>query len=132
MTAASSRERRIAGPRIRYILTGQRGAVEYATKCGYPLTISYHCPQIPAGTRPLVCDILPGGSCYGDGTVAAARDLHARWLAQARTRRSSGATWKTGTPGGREPPPGAVRHRAGGCPVTAEPGPPRLTAAGRT
>jgi hypothetical protein len=41
------RERRVTGPRFRYIVAGERGAVEYVTLAGFPLAISYHSPQPP-------------------------------------------------------------------------------------
>jgi hypothetical protein len=36
------RERLVTGLRFRYIVAGERGAVEYATLAGFPLAISYH------------------------------------------------------------------------------------------
>lgn len=46
-TAMIRRERRVTGPRFRYIVAGERGAVEYVTLAGFPLAISYHSPQPP-------------------------------------------------------------------------------------
>ena len=65
------RERRVTGPRFRYIVAGERGAVEYVTLAGFPLAISYHSPQPLDWVRPVPCDVLEG-SCYGDGTVLGA------------------------------------------------------------
>lgn len=77
-TAIIRRERRVTGPRFRYIVAGERGAVEYVTLAGFPLTISYHSPQALDGVRPVSCDVLEG-ACYGDGTVLGARELCGCW-----------------------------------------------------
>jgi hypothetical protein len=45
------------GPRFRYIVAGERGAVEYVILGGFPLTISYHSPQPLDGVRPVPCDV---------------------------------------------------------------------------
>lgn len=44
-TAMIRWEPRVTGPRFRYIVAGERGAVEYVTLAGFPLTIAYHSPQ---------------------------------------------------------------------------------------
>jgi hypothetical protein len=77
------RERRVTGPRFRYFIAGQRGAVEYVTLAGFPLTISYHSPQALDAIQPVPCDVLEG-PCYGDGTVHGARELCERWRAVAK------------------------------------------------
>lgn len=79
------RERRLTWPRLRYIVTGDRGAVEYMTLIvtGFPLAISYHSLRPLDGVRPVPCDIL-GGPCYGDGTITSAWELSGRWLAAGR------------------------------------------------
>lgn len=79
------RERRLTWPRLRYIVTGDRGAVEYMTLIvtGFPLAISYHSPRPLDGVRPVPCDILRG-PCYADGSIAGARELSGRWLAAGR------------------------------------------------
>jgi hypothetical protein len=82
------RERRLAWPRLRYIVTGNRGAVEYMTLIvtGFPLAISYHSPRPLGGIRPVPCDIL-GGPCYADGTITGAWELCERWLAAGKDDR---------------------------------------------
>jgi hypothetical protein len=44
-TAVIRRERRVTGPRFRYIVAGEPGAVEYVNSAGFPLAISYHSPH---------------------------------------------------------------------------------------
>lgn len=77
------RGRRVTWPRLRYIVIGDRGAVEYMTLIGFPLAISYHSPRPLDGVRPVSCDIL-GGPCYADGTIAGGRELCGRWLAAGK------------------------------------------------
>jgi len=79
------RERRLTWPRLRYIVTWDRGAVEYMTLLvtGFPLAISYHSPRPRDGVRPVPCDLL-GGPCYVDGTITGARELCERWLAAGK------------------------------------------------
>lgn len=74
------RERRVTGTWFRYIVAGERGAVEYVTLAGFPLTISYHSAQPLDGVQPAGCDVLDS-ACYGDGTVLGAQELYARWRA---------------------------------------------------
>jgi hypothetical protein len=74
------RERRLAWPRLSYIVAGEKGAVEYLTLMGYPLAISYHSPRPLDRVRAVPCDIL-GGPCCADGTIPGARDLCDLWLA---------------------------------------------------
>jgi hypothetical protein len=97
------RERRLTWPRLRYIVTGDRGAVEYMTLLvtGFPLAISYHSPRPLDGVRPVPCDLL-GGPCYVDGRLPAPGSYANAGGRRARTTRSSGAPWKKDTPGGRE------------------------------
>ena len=82
-TAVIRRERRVTGPRLRYIVAGERGAVEYMTLAGLPLAISYHSPRPLDRVQPATCDILEG-PCYGDGTVLGARELCGRWRAAGK------------------------------------------------
>jgi hypothetical protein len=100
-TAMICRERRVTGPRFRYIVAGERGAVEYVTLAGFPLAISHHSPQALDGFSPCPATSLkapaaatgrssPAGSCASAG-------------ARPTRTRSSAALWETGTPGGREP-----------------------------
>lgn len=77
------RERRVTGPRFRYIVAGERGAVEYVALAGFPLAISYHSPQPVDRVQAVSCDILEG-PCYGDGTVLGARELCDRWRAAGK------------------------------------------------
>jgi hypothetical protein len=76
-------ERRVTWPRLRYIVTGERGAVEYMTLAGFPLAISYHSPRPLDRVRAVPCDIL-GGPCYADGTITGAGELCERWLAAGK------------------------------------------------
>ncbi len=82
------RERRVAGPRFRYIVAGERGAVEYVTLAGSPLAISYHSPQPLDGVRPVPCDVLDGPAT---GRSSAPVSCASGGVWSAATRRSSGA-----------------------------------------
>lgn len=55
------RERGVAWPRFRYIVAGERGAVEYITLVGFPLAISYHSPQPQAGSARRQPAAISGG-----------------------------------------------------------------------
>lgn len=74
------RERRLAWPRLSYIVTGTKGAVEYLTLMGYPLAISYHSPRPRDRAGAVPCDIL-GVPCCADGTISGAGELCDLWLA---------------------------------------------------
>ena len=74
------RERRVTGPRLRYIVAGEFGAVEYMTLGGLPLAIVCHAPWPAGEAGPTACDVLEG-PCYGDGTVLGAWELCERWRA---------------------------------------------------
>jgi len=74
------RERRVTGTWLRYIVAGERGAVEYVSLAGLPLMISHHSAQPLDGVQPVPCDVFEG-TCYGDGTVLGAQELCARWRA---------------------------------------------------
>ena len=50
--------RRVTGPRFRYIVAGERGAVGYVTLAGFPLAISCQSPHHGTGSRPVPCDVL--------------------------------------------------------------------------
>jgi hypothetical protein len=63
------RERRVTGPRFRYIVAGERGPVEYVTLADFPLAISYHSPQPLDGLQralPARSARPPGGPAPGD------------------------------------------------------------------
>jgi hypothetical protein len=72
------RTRRDGGGRVRWILAGARGAVEYhaLTLRGVPNGIEYHSPR-PEYTadEPVRCDILEG-PCYPTGTSLGAVSVH--------------------------------------------------------
>lgn len=76
--------RRVTGLRVHYIAAADRGAAEYVTLAGIPLTISIHTAQPLAGSTPYPrCGILLG-PCWGDMDVTAARELHQRWVQAGR------------------------------------------------
>ena len=77
------RERRVTGPRFRYIVAGERGAVEYVTLAGIPAGDQLPLPAGPRWVQPVPCNIVEG-PCYGDGTVLGGRELCERWRAAGK------------------------------------------------
>jgi hypothetical protein len=90
-----------AGPRFRYIVAGERGAVEYVTLAGFPLTISYDSPQSSTGSGPCPAMSLKAPMATGRSSVLG--NCAGAGVRPARTRRSPGALRKRDTPSGCEP-----------------------------
>jgi|SRR5580700_1725497 hypothetical protein len=80
------RVRRDNDRRIRYIVAGMHGAIEYhaLTLDGDPLGIEHHSPRPKYdGDEACRCDILEG-PCYPVGTSLGALDLRRRYEAAGR------------------------------------------------
>ena len=88
------RERRVTGPRFRYIVAGERGAVEYVTLAGFPLAISYHSPQALDGSSPCPATSLKAPAT-ATGRSSAAGSCASAGARPARTMRSSAALWES-------------------------------------